>query len=589
MTRKPFPAMRLWVLLACVAVVLTGCASLPDSGPVRTESSGDGATADEAPYFTPPGPRPDDSREEVVAGYLTAMQANPPSTAVARQFLSSSARETWTPNQGTLVYDARTFDDRGDVVRVRFSDVNRLDARGGWVGGPPGQTSHLDLRMVQEEGEWRIANPPDALAIPASYFASLFVPFELYFFDQTGSVLVPERVYVPAGEQTATNLVRGLLLGPGADLDPVTDSALPARTVLDLGVVVSGSGMAEVPLGSSVLQLSPAQLSRAVAQLAQTLRQVPGISRLRLTVDGAPVPLPGGRTDVSVDEGDDLDPQLRVGNPDPVALRNGRVVRVVGDSTEPVGGPFGGPGYALRSIALDDKQQLFGAVTANGRRVFLAPSQGQQGVVRTVLEDGTDLQRPVFDMFGSLWVLDRTRDGARIVVVQRTGGRMSARTVPVPGITGRNISAITVTGDGTRLVATAARGANPVVMVSAIVRGERGIVERALRSRVIRITESDLGPALDVGMTGPTTLAMLTRPEPADDQVIFVQIDGSPGGPESNPPDVVPVRASTLVVGPYPRMPLRVLSEDQHLLRLGASGEWSRNRSDGIIAAAYPR
>jgi hypothetical protein len=585
MTRSRFAALALLL----VAGLLAGCTTLPDSGPVHTRRAAEGAGSDEPFYFAPPGPSAGDSPGEIVAGYLTAMQANPPSTAVARKFLTRVARDTWSPNQGTLVYDARTILDRDATVRVRFSDVHRLDARGGWLGGPPGRTATVDFRMVREDGQWRIANPPDALAVPASYFASLFVPFDLYFFDQTRSVLVPDRVYVPAGEQTATNLVRGLLLGPGRDLDPVTRTAFPSRTLLDLGVVVTDDGTAEVPLGTSVLKLSQAELGRALAQLAQTLQQVPGIVRIRLTVDGAPVPLPGGSTDVSVQLGSELDPALEVGNPDPVALRDGRVVRVVGDTTEPVGGALGQRGYALRSIAADDSRQLLAAVAANGRRLFVAPSQDRGGEVRTAISEGEDLQRPVFDMFGNVWVLDRTSRGARIYLVELDEDGSRTRVVRVPGISGADLSAITVTADGTRLVAAAGTGADPVVMVSPIVRRDRGSVTDVLAARVVQVTGADLGPARDVGLSGPTTLALLTRPSGSADRIVFLQIDGSPGGPEADPPDVVPDPAAALVVGPFPRMPVRVVSTDQHLLRLSETGEWVRNKSGRVLAAAYPR
>ncbi|HET9498769.1 MAG TPA: LpqB family beta-propeller domain-containing protein [Marmoricola sp.] len=569
-------------------VLAAGCATLPDAGPVHTRRTAEGSPGEEAPYFAPPGPRSDDSPEEIVAGYLTAMQANPPSTAVARKFLTRVARDTWSPNQGTLVYDARTITDRGDRVLVRFSDVHRLDARGGWLGGPPGRTTTTAFRMVREDGEWRIANPPDALAVPASYFASLFVPFDLYFFDQTRSVLVPDRIYVPAGEQTATNLVRGLLLGPGRDLDRVTTTAFPSRTLLDLGVVVTDDGIAEIPLGTSVLKLSQVELGRALAQLAQTLQQVPGITRIRLTVDGAPVPLPGGRTDVSVSTGEDLDPGRAVRNPDPVAVHDGRVVRVVGDTTEPVPGPFGKRGYALRSVAADDSEGLIAAVTGNGHRVFVAGS-AQGAPVRTAVTEAADLQRPVYDMFGTLWLLDRTARGARIILVEQRGTALHSRAVQVPGISGQALSAITVTADGTRLVATSASGADPVVMVSAVVRNDRGRVTDLLPARTVQMSGADLGPARDVGLSGPTTLALLTRPAGSSDRIVFVQIDGSPGGPEADPPDVVPSAAGELVVGPFLRMPLRVVTGDHHLLRLSDTGEWMRNKSGPVLAAAYPR
>ena len=84
--------------------------------------------------------------------------------------------------------------------------------------GPPGARETLDLRLVSEDGQWRIDNPVNALVVPTSFFDRSFARFNLYFYDQTGRVLLPDPVFIPRGEQTATNLVRGLLAGPGSIL-----------------------------------------------------------------------------------------------------------------------------------------------------------------------------------------------------------------------------------------------------------------------------------------------------------------------------------------------------------------------------------
>ena len=147
----------------------------------------------------------------------------------------------------------------------------------------------------------------NALVVPTSFFDRSFARFNLYFYDQTGRVLLPDPVFIPRGKQTATNLVRGLLAGPGPTLNAISRSALPPGTDLDLSVVVTESGIAEVPLSREALQASPDELSRAVDQLAWTLRQVPDIERVRMTVAGAPVPLPGGRVDAAVTSGSEFD------------------------------------------------------------------------------------------------------------------------------------------------------------------------------------------------------------------------------------------------------------------------------------------
>jgi len=74
----------------------------------------------------------------------------------------------------------------------------------------------------------------------------LFVPFDLYFFDPTGTVLVPTRVYLPRGQQTARNMVRGLLSGPSPELSDVVSTGLPAGTALALSVVVAPVRLSEI-------------------------------------------------------------------------------------------------------------------------------------------------------------------------------------------------------------------------------------------------------------------------------------------------------------------------------------------------------
>ena len=86
---------------------------------------------------------------------------------------------------------------------------------GGRTRRPDGRRT-LDFHLVSEHGQWRIDNPVNALVVRTSFFESSFARFNLYFYDQTGRVLLPDPVFIPRGEQTATNLVRGLLAGPGS-------------------------------------------------------------------------------------------------------------------------------------------------------------------------------------------------------------------------------------------------------------------------------------------------------------------------------------------------------------------------------------
>jgi hypothetical protein len=571
---------------ALLVILVSACSTLPDSGEVHTRRAREDTSQ---VYFAPPGPAKDDSPAGIVRGFLLAMQANPPSTAVARSFLSARAKDTWTPTQGTIVYDAATLDSAVDVVTAHLRDAFRLSPAGAWLDGTDATTTSVPLTLVQEKGQWRIDNPPNALAVPTTYFGSLFVGYDLYFFDRAGSVLVPTRVYLPRGDRTVTDLVRGLLAGPPRAQSDVAISAFPPKVDLDgLAVVVNDKGIADVPLTPAILALSPVELNRVVVQLAWTLRQVPGISRLRLTVEGAPVPLSGGRTDVSVATGAEYDPLV---SPERqlLTVSGGRVLRDDGDEASPVGGPFGQTGFALRSIAWSTHEHAIAGVSASGRRVFVAPDQGSRSPtrVRAVLDGGHDVLRPTYDRFGGLWLVDAAPGGAVVHLVTARRNRV----VQVDGISGRPVNAFTVTRDGSALVAVLGTGPNPTLEVSNLVRGTSGRLERATAARTLQISGADLGPAHDVAQNGPTSVAVLTRPPGAADQIMYVELDGSPvveGPPGTGAPDAVPGELAGLVASPDPALPLRVLTADRRLFSLVDGGGWTRDSLSNVVAAAYP-
>lgn len=572
------------VLLVLTGVSLVGCSTLPERGPVHRQAADRPERPQDAPYFNPPGPAEDGTPSAIVSGFLVAMQANPLTTSVARKFLTERARRTWLPNRGTIIYEAFTVSPTSVGAKVRLADTRRLDSRGGWRGDPPGRAESLDIKLVSEGGQWRIDNPVNALVVPTSFFDRSFARFNLYFYDQTGRVLLPDPVFIPRGEQTATNLVRGLLAGPGPALDEISRSALPSRTDLVLSVVVTESGVAEVPLSREVLQASPGELSRAVDQLAWTLRAVPGIERVRITVDGAPVPLPGGRVDAPVTSGPELDAGA---NADARlwGLRGGRVVDISSSpqGATPVDGPLGRIGYSMRSLAVSESPRRIAAVSGNGRSVFVSAADGASPTspVQRLVVGATDLLRPSYDRFGDLWLVDRTRKGARVLVDDRDG----VREVRVPGVTGASVSAFSMARDGSRLlVAYTGNRARRVRLVD-ILRTEEGTVSGAGRSRTLAAA-GDGGPVVDVGWRDPATLAILSRPSAETSQVDFISTDGSPTSTDLVAPSLFRGPAEAMVVAPDIGLPLRLITPDQRLYTLSGNGTWPRTISK-VTAAGY--
>jgi hypothetical protein len=270
-------------LVLGVGLLLTaGCVGMPGSGPVVEAR----ATSDEADdtglYYDPPPPREGASATDIVRGFLDAMTATPIQQKAARQFISTDAQASWNPGLETITYPG-TLTPRGESrVSVTLAGADHLDSRGAWQGALPEQQQNLSFSMRRDDdGEWRIAEPPNALIVPESWFEQHFRQVSLYFFDPTSSVLVPEPVFVPSGEPLASTLVSGLLRGPGPGLSGVSQSLLPGGP-LELSVPpVSGDGVASIKLTADAGQPTPQDIGPMLAQLAWTLRQEPSITATR--------------------------------------------------------------------------------------------------------------------------------------------------------------------------------------------------------------------------------------------------------------------------------------------------------------------
>ena len=90
---------RAGALAGVAALVLTGCGvSMPESGPVVERTTTTTSRDDGSVNINPRRPGKGDSPEQIVRGFLDAMQATPAvKTSVAREFLTREARADWQP------------------------------------------------------------------------------------------------------------------------------------------------------------------------------------------------------------------------------------------------------------------------------------------------------------------------------------------------------------------------------------------------------------------------------------------------------------------------------------------------------------
>lgn len=514
-------------VLACVLVSACGV-GMPEHGPVREAAPAGVAAEDNSVIINPLRPIKGESPDRIVHGFLDAMTATPVvTTSVAREFLTREAAASWQPT-GMLIYGGMSSPRGTTEVEVRFADVDRIDSRGAWLGPVPPAETVIGFEMSLEDGEWRIASPPPQLIVPESWFTQRFRQVSLYFFNPSATLLIPEPVFVPRGQQFASSLVNALLQGPADELTAVEQSYVPPDLRPMVSVPVSGDGVARIDLTSDTGEArapGPEQAELLVAQLAWTLRQDPAIARFQVTIDGRQVQL-AGESEFSVAFGSRFAPYATGSGGRMVGLRAGRMVRGAPDALNPVGGPFGAEALAPRSIAADFDGERVAAVSADGTTLSVAPTNHSDVRVRPLLSDAENLLRPAWDLAGRLWAVDRRGDGAVVSYLHRRG----MRTLDVPGMSGLDVKDFLISPDGSRLVAVVRENAgNDRIVVSRIVTTGTGGVARALPAGPMTDPSRVHGAIRAIAWRSPTSVVVMHPVNRRLYQFRSASVDGAVG------------------------------------------------------------
>ena len=215
--RRPhaWPAWRAWRWLA------SGCVGIPDEGPV-VESQADVAPSEELGYYNdPPAPTDGEPPTDIVKGFLDAQAAIPVQTNTAEQFLTSEEAATWRPRARHHHLRRRVVPagEQPGVGRARRRQHAR-QPRGSWRGPLPAEEPELSFthaagggRVADRRRARRAVVPDDVVrpGLPPGVAATTSTPRR--------SILVPEPVYVPRGDQLASALVDAPApgpIGPGA-------------------------------------------------------------------------------------------------------------------------------------------------------------------------------------------------------------------------------------------------------------------------------------------------------------------------------------------------------------------------------------
>jgi hypothetical protein len=544
---RPQRVRRSALVAVGAALVLAGCADVPDSGPVNRVDAG-ASLEDGFAYYDPPPPQPGASPFEVVQGFYKAMLVYPITTKDAEDFMTAEAAESWDPTERTVVYETQVSAQSvgHGVVEAEVSRLGELDERGHYWPTPPTQLVETRrLHLEQEHGEWRIADPPDALYVDSYFFSRTYEPYSLYFISPSGDMMVPEPVYLPRGQQPytqqpATLLVRTILEGPAPQWRGQLRTAIPPDTGLDGSVSISRDDIAAVRLlGPSIIELPPDKQRLLSAQLVWTLAQLPGLDGVRILADGAALQVPGVPAVQDLDQWSVFDPSRSPSRGQLYGLGgDGRLVQILPrrGSRRLSESLWGVESRGIRSFDVDVGLEQVLAVSADGRRLLTGPlyaSAGQRP--RTLFTGGTDLATPVYassvEEGSPQWlVVDRTTAGpSRLLVSDGKGVRVR----PMDGLERYRVESLSLSPDGMRFAAlarpaTAGGFGEPRIVIGRVLRSPDGTsVVGLAEPRELVVSGHTLDRIRSVGWTDATTLAVLAQPDGGALAAVTVRIDGS--------------------------------------------------------------
>jgi hypothetical protein len=220
-------------------------------------------------------------------------------TAIARAYLTEQAKKNWRPeNQPTIIEDDystlpkaspnRETDENVAYVEVKGIKRGLLDSYRSFVAQGGAHTG--TVRLVRQDGQWRISDVPNGgLIIPISAFTSHYRPVSLYFYDPSGSNLVPDRRYLPGTPlASASDVINLLLAGPAVGLQGAAHTALPKSTVVRTNVAVAKDGAATVVNLGSLGNLTAEDKQAIAAQVVLSLQDV-AATTVRLQVENLPL------------------------------------------------------------------------------------------------------------------------------------------------------------------------------------------------------------------------------------------------------------------------------------------------------------
>jgi hypothetical protein len=558
------------VVLVSLAVV-AGCATVPTSGPVEHYQPQQ-AGASTGVQVAPLPPADGATQLLVVEGFLHAMSTYESGYQVARQYLSTDAAKRWRPESGVKVYSDGYPPTEADQTVVLIAPLTgTIDASG--VYRPESGQLRQDFALVKNEnGQWRISNPPDGLVVSRYLFSTGFTSVDAYFAAATGEVLLPDPRHFPAGDGALADAVAAVLAGPSSWLAPIVGP----RTVGDLtveSVAVDSSGVAQVRLGGATATLSAERRETLLAELVYTLAGFDQVRAVQVGAGSETWTTKAGRNLLTPAAFSELDPATSTATRLAFVVRGDKLQRQDGASNwvDFVDVQVGLP--AIQGLAISRGSEQWAAISGGGTKLVVGSvAEKASHTLRT----GTGLLRPWFSRSGELWSPAANQAGLKVF---REG---VAVPVTVRGVPRRTVVAAALAPDGARMALVLSQGGQTVVGLVRVQRSDAGIVLDGWRELNLNLLAGTSSGLLDVGWNSISDLALLRVDATHQTSVIVVSTDCA------DLSDIGPSDASglqSLVV--VPGRPAMAVSNVGGLYRFDGEFNWLISVAD-VDAAAYP-
>ncbi|MCI3245185.1 MULTISPECIES: LpqB family beta-propeller domain-containing protein [Streptomyces] len=596
--------MRVLAYGICGVVLLSGCASMPDSGDVSGVDSTPRQDTQVRVFAMPP---PDNALpSDIVSGFLEALTSDDPNYSTARQYLTKEASQAWRPGQSSTVLadgpgiDSNRLGGREDGNDLSFTltgkKVARVDSQQAYSPASGVYNAPVHLTRDKKTNQWRIDRLPQGVVMGKSDFQRNYLPVNKYYFATNASAgtashptAVADPVYVRRRVDPMTQMVRSLLNGPTNWLDPVVRTSFPTGTELQKGVntlTPDDQNRLTVPLNAKAAKVGTHRCTEMAAQVLFTLQN------LTPAVD-----------EVELRSGDEQLCSLSEDQPGAAAVRGtardpgyvyflddkSRLVRIAagnnGTKAEPVPGALGEGSRALKSVAVSRDEDTGAAVSGDGKDLYVAPLAAVGSLADPVLTsrgktEKDRLTAPSWDSHGDLWIADRDPDDPRLLLLEQ--GRGEPVVVKIPELDGR-IQAVRVAADGVRVALVVAKGDKTSLVIGRIERRQETGEDRPTVSVLeLRPASPELESVTAMSWAGDSRLVVAGREQGGVQTMRYVQADGStPEGPA--PAALSGIKEIT--AADSDSLPMVAYSEDG-IVRLQSGAQWQKV-TDGV-APVYP-